>query len=74
MALTSEHKADLLTGVTILKGEVSAIQIKGDNDVSTVKQAFTAIPYYGWAHRGKGEMIVWFPAEVKGLEIVPVTN
>jgi DUF1680 family protein len=74
VALTSEHKADLLNGVTILKGEVSAIQVKSDNDVSTIKQTFIAIPYYAWAHRGKGEMIVWFPTRVKGLEIVPVTN
>src|SRR5688572_10928159 len=74
VALTSEHKADLLSGVTILKGEVSAIQVNSDTDVSTVKQPFIAIPYYAWAHRGKGEMIVWFPTRVKGLEIVPVTN
>jgi len=74
VALTSEHKADLLNGVTILKGEVSAIQVNSDTDVSSVKQPFIAIPYYAWAHRGKGEMIVWFPTRVKGLEIVPVTN
>lgn len=24
-------------------------------------KAFTAIPYYAWANRGKGEMKVWFP-------------
>ena len=27
----------------------------------------TLIPYYAWAHRGKGEMAVWF--QVKGLSI-----
>jgi len=25
-------------------------------------KAFTAIPYYGWANRGEGEMTVWFPS------------
>ena len=25
-------------------------------------KAFTAIPYYGWANRGAGEMTVWFPS------------
>jgi DUF1680 family protein len=69
--LTSEYKSDLLNGVTILKGEVSAIHVNSDTEVSTGKQPFIAIPYYAWAHRGKGEMIVWFPKKVKGLEIVP---
>jgi len=71
VSLTSEYKPDLLNGVTILKGEVSAIHVNSDTDVSTGRQPFIAIPYYAWAHRGKGEMIVWFPTKVKGLEIVP---
>lgn len=25
-------------------------------------KGFTAIPYYGWANRGEGEMMVWFPS------------
>jgi uncharacterized protein len=30
------------------------------NGVTVVKgRGFTAIPYYAWAHRGKGEMAVW---------------
>lgn len=69
--LTSEYKSDMLNGVTILKGEVSAVHINSDTDVSTGRQPFIAIPYYAWAHRGKGEMIVWFPTKVKGLKIVP---
>jgi DUF1680 family protein len=74
VVLSSEHRADLLNGITILKGEVPVIQVNNETDVSTVKQQFVAIPYYAWAHRGKGEMIVWFPTKVKGLEILPVTN
>ena len=69
--LTSEYKPDMLNGVTILKGEVSAIHVNSDTEVSSGRQPFIAIPYYAWAHRGKGEMIVWFPTKVKGLEIVP---
>jgi DUF1680 family protein len=69
--LVSEYKPDMLNGVTILKGEVSAIHVNGDTEVSSGRQPFIAIPYYAWAHRGKGEMIVWFPTKVKGLEIVP---
>jgi uncharacterized protein len=69
--LISEYKPDMLNGVTILKGEVSAIHVNSDTEVSSGRQPFIAIPYYAWAHRGKGEMIVWFPTKVKGLEIVP---
>ena len=68
--LTPEYKADLLNGVTVLKGEVTAIKIDSQNNaVSTVKQNFTAIPYYAWAHRGKGEMAVWFPETITDVSI-----
>jgi uncharacterized protein len=68
--LTSEYKADLLQGVTVLKGEAMAIVVDGGSNVSTRKQSFTAIPYYAWAHRGQGEMTVWFPTNVKAIDII----
>lgn len=66
-----EYKADLLNGVVILKAEVPAVVIK-DDIINTIKQSFTAIPYYSWANRGKGEMNVWFPQQVK--DIILLTN
>ena len=66
---SSEFKPGLLNGVMILNAEVPAIVVNGNN-VSTVKKNFTAIPYYSWANRGKGEMNVWFPKEVKDIEIL----
>ncbi|HEX6430662.1 MAG TPA: hypothetical protein VF008_23380, partial [Niastella sp.] len=38
--------------------------------VSTSRKMVTAIPYYAWANRGKGEMMVWFPEKVKDIEII----
>ncbi len=38
--------------------------------LSTVIKPFTAIPYYAWANRGKGEMSVWFPTRIQDLDIV----
>ncbi len=68
---TTEFKTDLLNGVTVLKSEVPAVIIDNTgNSVSTVKQAFTAIPYYAWAHRGKGEMTVWFPTKIKDIDLL----
>ena len=50
-AIVAEHQADLLGGVTTLRGD--ALDARGD------KVAFTAIPYYAWGHRGEGQMTVW---------------
>ncbi|MGH9693237.1 MAG: glycoside hydrolase family 127 protein, partial [Bryobacteraceae bacterium] len=49
-ALTAEFMPDLLHGVTVVKGRRLH---------TTEAVEFTAIPYYAWAHRGKGEMAVW---------------
>lgn len=64
-----EYKADLLNGVTILKSEAITLQT-ADEQVTTVKKPFVAIPYYAWANRGKGEMMVWFPERIKDVEIL----
>jgi uncharacterized protein len=66
---TNEFKPDLLNGVMILKAEVPAVVINSEG-VSTIKQSFTAIPYYSWANRGKGEMMIWFPEQVKGIDLL----
>ncbi|HEY3402349.1 MAG TPA: glycoside hydrolase family 127 protein [Ohtaekwangia sp.] len=68
-AFTVEFKKDLLNGVMLLKSEAIAVKIK-DNVVSTAQQPFVAIPYYAWAHRGKGEMEVWFPERITGIDII----
>jgi uncharacterized protein len=70
-AFSSEFKPGLLNGVIVLKSTAPAVVV-GDNgsNVSTVQKPFTAIPYYSWAHRGKGEMMVWFPTRVKDVDII----
>lgn len=74
-AFATEFKPDLLNGVTIVRSEVPAVVIdeKGQS-ISTVKKSFTAIPYYAWAHRGKGEMIVWMPQQVKDVDLITTQN
>lgn len=56
--LTVEFRPDLLHGVTVVKG-------RGFQAAKPVE--FTAIPYFAWAHRGKGQMAVW-------LKKAPATN
>jgi len=70
ISFTSEFKADLLNGITILKSETPKIIIDANQNITTVKQSFTAIPYYAWANRGKGEMMLWFPERIKDIELI----
>ena len=67
---TSEFKPEMLNGVTVLKSQVPAIIISNNQSIATVQQAFTAIPYYSWANRGKGEMMLWFPVSIKDIDIL----
>lgn len=69
--LVPEYRADLLNGVTMLKGEAIAVTTGKDNlSVSSHSQNFIAIPYYAWANRGKGEMAVWLPETIKDISII----
>ena len=65
--LKAETRADLFDGVVTLKAKALAIK-EGDwtslyrtappaDDVATL----TAVPYYLWANRGQGSMMVWVP-------------
>lgn len=69
--LTAEYKASLLNGVTILKSETPVVALdKNGQDIKTIHQPFVAIPYYSWANRGKGEMTVWIPEKITGVELI----
>lgn len=71
-SFTTEFKPELLQGVTVINGEAIAIHTNSEtNTVASGKQKFVAIPYYAWAHRGKGEMAVWFPTNVSDIDIIP---
>jgi DUF1680 family protein len=63
---TAEHKGNMLNGVTVITGKAFGLY-KSENDGSVEKkeQELLMIPYYAWAHRGQGEMIVWLPYEEK---------
>ncbi|RAV99070.1 glycoside hydrolase family 127 protein [Pseudochryseolinea flava] len=70
IALKPELKKDLLNGVVVLTGDAAAVTVDAlGTTISTVKQPIVAIPYYAWAHRGKGEMTVWFPEKVTSVDL-----
>jgi DUF1680 family protein len=60
-AFSSEFRPALLNGVQVIAGEAVALGRDADGKLNRHKQAFTAIPYYAWANRGPGEMLVWIP-------------
>ena len=62
--LTYEYNETLINGLNILRGKSKSLSIDKSGNITTEEeQNFTAIPYYAWAHRGNGEMTVWFPYE-----------
>jgi DUF1680 family protein len=68
---TTQYQSALLNGVTVLKAEVKGVNIDTDGqNISTQNKTLTAIPYYAWANRGKGEMMVWFPQQVKYVDLL----
>jgi DUF1680 family protein len=61
----------LLNGVEVIKTNVKSVNIDAASQtISTENKTMTAIPYYSWANRGEGEMTVWFPEQVKDVELL----
>jgi len=58
--LRAEYRAGLLNGVTVITGKAQTVKRTPDGRlVPASEKPFTAIPYYAWAHRGRGQMTVW---------------
>ncbi|HMX80635.1 MAG TPA: glycoside hydrolase family 127 protein, partial [Ferruginibacter sp.] len=66
---SAAFKPELLNGVETIRATVPVVLIGNDETVSTQRREVTFIPYCAWANRGKGEMMVWFPAAVKDIEL-----
>jgi len=58
--LTAEFKPESLGGVKTITGKAQTAKRTLDGKiVPDASRPFTAIPYYAWAHRGRGRMTVW---------------
>jgi DUF1680 family protein len=66
---TAAFQPQLLNGVMVLTSSLPKVNVQG-NTVSTTVQSFKAIPYYAWANRGEGEMMLWFPRQVKSVALM----
>jgi len=59
--LATEFRPGLLNGVQVITGPAVALAYDAEGKLSRKTQSMTAIPYYAWANRGAGEMLVFLP-------------
>jgi len=58
--LKAEYRPELLNGVVVITGNARVAKRTAEGGVVLAgEKQFTAIPYYAWAHRGRGQMTVW---------------
>ncbi|GAB3856939.1 glycoside hydrolase family 127 protein [Hymenobacter terrigena] len=70
-AFSTAFQPGLLNGVMTLTATVPAVEVDASaTAIRTVPQTLTAIPYYAWANRGKGEMTVWFPERITDVDLL----
>jgi len=59
--LKAEFVPALLNGVEVVKSRAIGLAYDEKGGITRTEQEFTAIPYYAWANRGRGQMEVWIP-------------
>jgi DUF1680 family protein len=70
--LDYDFKRELLGGVNVISGEAAGAKVDENTDeIVTYPRKFKAIPYYSWAHRGKGQMTVWLATNKEAARAKP---
>jgi DUF1680 family protein len=64
-------KPDLLKGLYTVSAAGKSASRTSSTQISTVDTDVTLIPYYAWAHRGAGEMMVWIPDKPDAARPLP---
>lgn len=70
-SFTVENKPNLLYGIQDIKTDAQILNYDDKGRVVLKDVKLTLIPYYAWAHRGSGEMEVWFSNELSATRPVP---
>ena len=67
--LTSEFRKEMLGGIEVIEGKaLAATPGEEDQPMVTAEHDLLLIPYYAWAHRGKGQMDVWLGRNTEAIE------
>lgn len=67
---SSEYREDLLGGLMVVRVNGKAYRMEKEKVVAADHE-ITLIPYYAWAHRGRGEMAVWLAREESRVRPTP---
>ncbi len=59
--LRAEFRPALLKGVEVVKAHAVALSRDEEGNLIRTPEEITFIPYYAWANRGPGQMMVWIP-------------
>ncbi|MCA9236091.1 MAG: glycoside hydrolase family 127 protein [Planctomycetales bacterium] len=73
--LTTQFDPKLLAGVQVIEGTAIATRYSGDEAEPVIVQEevpFREIPYYAWAHRGRGAMAVWLARDADHAAPLPL--
>ena len=71
---TSYFENNTLGGIMKLEANAPTINVPEDGlSVKTENKKIVAIPYFAWANRGAGQMQVWIPRKIGGIEIIANT-
>ena len=63
-----KFEPNLLNGVLTLSTAGKVVNFN-ENDISTLTKPIKLIPYYARSNRGIGEMKLWFPTKITGIEL-----
>jgi DUF1680 family protein len=69
--LKAEARPGLLNGVTVVSTTASWVGNDGKGGVAKTTGPLVLIPYYAWANRGRGEMMVWLPRHEESAWVRP---
>jgi len=62
--------ATLLDGIVSIQTQAPVAKIsEGGLTINSVNRKITAIPFYSWANRGKGEMQIWVPRKITNITL-----
>jgi uncharacterized protein len=71
--LSYDFMPEKLGGMNVISGHASVLRKgEGPDKGEIYPRKFTAIPYFAWAHRGKGQMMVWIPASEEASRPKPL--
>lgn len=72
-SLSSKYENTLLDGIQIIYGSVKKLNASATGAINETDTKLTAIPYYAWANRGRGEMAVWIAEKPEVAHVVRPT-